>query len=310
MPEDPAARLAEVLQGAIDLLRDAAFSAPTEGNEPAEDATLLHQCLLLCEEQDALQTEPVRTVHHFACTGGSLISKCLAALPNVQLLSELDPLSTHMLNPGKPRFAPTDLVLQLRQSSRGVPEQLIIEIFRTELRLVHQAAVQLGQRLVLRDHAHSHFCVGADVPARLTFRELVQAVFPVRSILTVRHPLDSFASLADNQWLHFSPKDVDEYCRRYLLFLERHDGVPVFRYEDFVSDPKTIMSEACRCLELAYSDGFVDLFSVFRVTGDSGRSTASISDRPRRKNAEQLRPAALESPNFHALCGRLGYEHN
>jgi hypothetical protein len=46
----------------------------------------------------------VRTLHHVACSGGTLISRCLAALPDVVVLSELNPTNRHgpVFNPSHP----------------------------------------------------------------------------------------------------------------------------------------------------------------------------------------------------------------
>ena len=46
----------------------------------------------------------LRTIHHFACTGGTVISKCLAALPQVMLISEINPINRHSskFNPSHP----------------------------------------------------------------------------------------------------------------------------------------------------------------------------------------------------------------
>lgn len=303
---DTAQKITRTLEGALALLRDAAFApAPSEGG-PAAEASLLQQCLAMCEHQDARPSEPVRTVHHFACTGGTLISKCIAAMPNVQLLSEVDPLSTGQFNPDKPRFAPTDMVTLMRQSTRGAAEKLLVDLFHSQLRVVHADATRRGQRLVLRDHAHSHFCQGPAVIERPPFRALMPGL-PVLSVLTVRHPLDSFASLADKKWLHFSPGTIDEYSRRYLAFLLAHEDVPVVRYEDFVSDSAVTMQRICEVLELPFSPDFGDLFSVFQLTGDSGRRGNRIETRTSRSTALRLQDDALASGAYLQLAGRLGY---
>src|SRR5690606_17159391 len=125
---------------------------------------------------------------HFACTGGTLISKCLAAMPNVQLLSEIDPLSS-MHAPGVATFAPTDLILRLNQSTRGIGQDTLVEIFQAWLRIVVADCDRRGLRLILRDHSHSHFCIGDKIPDRPTLRELALDVGPVLSAVTVRHPM-------------------------------------------------------------------------------------------------------------------------
>ena len=40
-----------------------------------------------------------RAIHHFACSGGTVISKCVAAMPHVALLSEVNPLNRFGADP-------------------------------------------------------------------------------------------------------------------------------------------------------------------------------------------------------------------
>jgi hypothetical protein len=301
-------KLADSLQSALDLLDEAAYATSSVRLEAAEQGTLLQQCLALCEMQQSQPVEPVRTVHHFACTGGTLISKCIAAMPNVQLLSELDPLSTMQFkSEAKPKFAPTDMTTQLRQSTRGVHDDLLIDLFRNDLRMVHAQTAGRGIRLVLRDHAHSQFCVGTSLIDRPTVLELLPPDIPVRSLVTVRHPLASFASVLSLKWETFSPATVDEYCRRQLAFLDRYSSVPVVRYEDFVAQPAQTMQVICDHLLLPYSEGFEDLISVFKISGDSGRSGARIQARAPRPESQALVAEASASAHFHQLTARLGY---
>jgi hypothetical protein len=101
---------------------------------------------------------------------------------------------------------------------------------------------------------------------------------------------------------------MDEYCRRYLVFLQEYADVPRLRYEDFVASPAEIMQRACELLELSYSPDFVDLFSVFRLTGDSGRSGAVIAARPARAIVGSLLEEARASVNYQHLVSELGYD--
>jgi hypothetical protein len=302
-------RLVDVLRRARAMLDDAEPAAATPltaaGTRPVD---LLQQCLALCERQPAPAPEPVRTLHHFACTGGTVISKCVAAMPNVQMLSEVDPLTAPPGASEKHRFAPTDMPTLLRQSTRGTSEALIAELFHGELAVVHLEATRRGQRLVVRDHAHSHFCRGPAIPDRPTLRELVRAVAPVRSLVTVRHPVDSFASLVTNAWVQFQPQDIDTYCQRYMAFLDAHGDVDVVRFEDFATAPEPTMKRICEVLDLPYFDDFQSLFSVFRLSGDSGRSSDLIALPRRRAEATQLLAEADKSQAYHLLSSRLGYD--
>jgi hypothetical protein len=288
------------------LPQAALFAGLLAGVEGVAGEQALQQCLALCAAAPAVRREPLRTLHHFSCTGGTLIGKCIAALPNVQLLSEVDPWSTQLL-PDAVRFSPTDMVTLLRQSTRGASPELITELFRGQVQVLQADAVRRGLRLVLRDHAHSHFCHGAVVAERPNLRQLMPTELPLLSLVTVRHPLDSFASLVGNGWLHFEPRTLDEYCRRYLRFLDSYAGVPVLRYEDFVAAPQPTMQRLCAVLDLCFDAGFVDHFGGFRVSGDSGRSGQTIAVRPSQAAAVALEPEARRSEAFLALIDRLGY---
>lgn len=268
---------------------------------------LLEQCIALCDEAQGIQAEPIRTVHHFACTGGTLISKCIASMPNTQLLSEVDPLSCLGDTESNPQFAPSDIAKLMRQSTHGASPELIGELFLNNLQIIHLKSVNAGLRLILRDHAHSHYCAGDDVPNRATLRNLVASIFATLSVVTVRDPIDSYLSLQNNGWIHFTPVSFDEYCRRYLAFLNDYEGVEIIRYEDFVAQPEKVMQDLCEILKLPFNPSFQDIFSVHKITGDSGRSSGIIEARARRPLDKQTSDEFEASSMYKKLCSVLGY---
>jgi hypothetical protein len=251
--------------------------------------------------------EPIRLLHHFACTGGTLFSKCISTMPSVQLLSEVDPLSTALDKEDRNRFAPTDMVTLLRQSTRGATSGLIVELFLNNLQIVHARSCELRQRLVIRDHSHSHFCMGPRIPQRKTMRQIVSSKFASLSAITVRHPLDSFLSLEANGWESFSPFTLDEYCRRYLAFMRAYSGVPFIKYEDLVTSPYMVMRKLCSCLQIPYSESFPQSFGAVRLTGDSGRTGAAIEQRQRRTMSRVLRYELPRSRNYCRIKDLLQY---
>jgi hypothetical protein len=228
-------------------------------------------------------------------------------MPNTQLLSEVDPFNTPVKAPAKPQFAPTDMVTLMRQSTRGTSHELIAELFLNNLEVIHRQTMNSGLRLVLRHHAHSHYCRGNEVQDRPDLRTLVSSKFPVLSLVTVRDPIDSYLSLKANGWVHFTPATFDEYCRRYLAFIRAYEGVPIIRFEDFVNDPENEMAKICELLDLPFNPDFRDLFSVYRITGDSGRSGLVIESRPRRLVDAALASEIETSDCYQLLRSMLGY---
>lgn len=297
--------LADELEAALALLAD--FDRPGDTVSPEPLPSLLAQCEALCAGFS--RPEPLRSIHHFACSGGTLIAKCISALPTVVLLSEIDPLSRMRVAATTPEamFAPTDLLLPLLRNLRQIDDAVVVEMFQAAVATGHAALSLRGQRLVLRDHAHSQFCMAVDPDQRPTLQDILTRTAPTLSVVTVRHPLDSFASLRALNWRTFEPFDLQDYSQRYLRFLDRHASLPVLRYEDFVANPQDGLQRLCGWLDLPYDPLALDLIAVIRLSGDSGRSDVIIAPRPRREIAPDLQ-AAREDPQYLRLCARLGYD--
>lgn len=259
---------------------------------------------LLDEVTGSARAPVLRTVHHFACTGGTLISKCISSMPCTLLLSEVDPLSSRTVSG---RFAPTDLIELARLGSKPPSQETVLRVFLAGLSALEADVRSMGQDLVLRDHSHGHFCDSSDIPDRPTLREILMPNYQLLSLVTVRHPLDSFLSLRRLEWLHFLPATIEEYARRYHLFLDRYEGIQIFRYEDFVGNPKGLMPQFCEVLKLPYNPDFVNLFSAQKLSGDSGRSSTVIERRQRRAIPDTVQDMLVAAPIYTSLCARLGY---
>ncbi|WP_212525603.1 sulfotransferase [Actibacterium sp. MT2.3-13A] len=295
------------LEEALDLLKDYAPEPLPQARLVEPLPSLLEQCETLCAALP--ETEPLRSVHHMACTGGTLLSKCLAVMPNVTLLSEIDPLSTFILPKRHEarRFAPSDVIYGARTALRPIDDATAEAVFAASIEALHGALCAQGQRLVLRDHAHSQFCTDTDFAQRPTLREMLARRQPVLSVVTVRHPLDSFLSLHANGWRNFAPFTIEEYARRYAAFLARHDRIRVWRYEDFLDDPDGVLEQICAALDLPFVAGAEDLLSLVSLSGDSGRSANRIGRRKRREVPEEIRREAAQSAAYAELCDTLGY---
>lgn len=307
--QDLLSKLTGEIDQAIKLLRESQHIIDSKEMipNPTLPSALFDQCLALCKEHSEAKPEPIRTVHHFACTGGSLISKCIASMPNIQLLSEVDPLSTLRTVPTKQQFTPTDMVELMRQSTRGTSAEFIINIFLNNLEAVYSNSLRCGLRLVLRDHAHSHYCKGASIAELPNLLGIIATKFPTLSVVTVRDPIDSYLSLKFNGWVQFSPPTFDEYCARYAAFIRSYEGCPIIRFEDFVIDPPTEMKRICDLLNLPFNPDFQELFSVHKISGDSGRTGDVIEARPQRSMDAVLLNEIEKSSIYQYVRSMLGY---
>lgn len=253
-----------------------------------------------CEmEIDQLQKPVIRLIHHFACTGGTLISKCISALPNVFLLSEVHPYSNLHLNPARPKYLPSDIISLAKQACVIDVEELSDEIIQYSISSANKHVEKNGGILVLRDHSHSDFCVNKlDSAPNLALVRLLESKFTVQSLITIRNPIDSFLSLNKNGWRHFEPFNFDEYCRRICLFLEAYNHCNVVCYEDLVKMPERTMRQICDYLVLPYDESFKRLFGSFNVSGDSGRTGTVIAKRLRETMSDDFIREINESEYF------------
>ena len=299
-----------VLTNTQKALLEEARALTEQLSEPGATLKVVAPDKLIDECNEAINTAvaaPVRTVHHFACSGGTIMSRCIAAQPNAFLLSEIDPLSKIGMNSAA-RFTPTDLLFHVRQSPRKLTQDSVLRVFLAGLRALRDELDLNGQNLILRDHAHSMFCTKEDPEARPTLREIVARDLPVLSVVTMRHPLDAFLGLFSAGWRHFDPFTLEEYARRMELFLERHAGVPLVKYEDFTKDPVAVLKTACAHLDLPFDPTSIELNDLFQLSGDSGRRGVKIEPRHRRPVPDEVEAQRDTSPTYQALCKRLDYD--
>lgn len=299
--------ITEAVSECLRLFEQAQFRNEGERSETLRPLPSLIEC---CERYISAdrrrRKEPVRLIHHFACTGGTLITKCLACIPNVEVLSEVDPLSSMQANKGK--FNPTDLILLLHHGNRGASLEDKLAMFRASFTEMNETATRKGLRMLVRDHTHSHFCTSDPIEARPTLGNILAELYETRAIITVRHPLDSWLSLVRNGWVGFQPGTLEEYASRYLAFLKAYPNTRIFKYEDFVVDPDEVLSGMCEELDLPFPADFQELFMAHNLSGDSGRSGDVIKSRDRRAMPEALVGQVPKSPCFVSLCKKLSYD--
>ncbi|HCE2178911.1 TPA: hypothetical protein NGT44_002469 [Vibrio parahaemolyticus] len=273
------------LDSALELLESSEqikqLNLPQVLGAPMVDTeSLLARCDQICEKHR--QEKPtIRIIQHLACSGGTLISKCISAMPNVYLLSEVHPYTDLATGAGKPKYAPSDIISLTKYA--GIPNQreLASQLFKQSVDQVYQHVDNQGGILVLRDHTHADFNTQEPIPKKSAIVELLEDDYEIKSALTLRDPIDSYASLVKNGWVHFEPKQFDEYCRRLLLLLKQFSPEQIFKYEDFLKAPQEQMQAICNALDLPFDVTFGDVFGMFKVTGDSGRSSDVIGERQR-----------------------------
>ena len=244
-------------------------------------------------------------IHHLACTGGTLISKLIRDSFNCILVSEINP----GYNFGYHYFSPTNLLSQFSVSS-GKPMRTIkkaIEIYNESIDFCLDN-IELDQFLVIRDWSEGDFYHQNLVPHNCSTKDWIDPKkYNIHSIISVRHPIESFISKLNNSWEKIDNQNAFEiYCKRYLDFLNHYAGCKIIYYEDICSNYELELNKLSKiwCKKLKS----IKLISKKKMSGDSGRSSLKIDLRKSKNISKKLRSQINSSNSYIELCKRLGYK--
>jgi hypothetical protein len=263
----------------------------------------------------------IRVLHHWTCSGGTILSRCIATHPDVVLLSELHPLAylRHRdVYPDSSSFHfPNDILWQLCLPHNGRDPAFCLAAWNGAIDGLYQQLREEDKFLVIRSHSHVDFFTGimpADAP--LVATELARR-HTLEQLITVRHPLDSWLSLCKQGWQHhFRFSSFTEYCKRCLAMLDACKSFPLLRYEDFCVNPYNGFRTLCS--KLGLPEDVDNIFSLENITvsGDSGRSGNKIGARGRRPLPDRLAQtikkinegdAGIDNHPYATICERLNY---
>ncbi len=259
--------------------------------------------LLIRELSQTYEKPIIRSIHHLACTGGTLMSKCIASMPNVALISEVNPMNRYDSN-----FTPTNPLLLLERSYRTFTTEEKIDIFKMQIAKAMQLCQKDDVDLILRDHSHTDFCRESKESDVCAIKDYLSEDYHLIHVLTVRHPLDSYLSLIENGWEHFYPRGINEYSKRYLAFIDKYSSSEIIRYEDFCEDPVEAMKKLCSILRIGYDDNFMNTFGDKILSGDSGRRDIKTIEKRSRKPIPSKIKSQIESSEYYSkLIDLLSY---
>lgn len=252
----------------------------------------------------------LRIINHWACSGGTIISKCIASFPNIVFLSEVHPYAYLRLSDTNERdYLPTDIIQQLSFNRNNKDPNLCIAAFVGAIEELNKNICSSNKILILRNHSHIDFFVGPVPRSNSLLTEIFSDRNRLLQILTVRHPLDSWLSLINQKWnnqIQFN--NFDEYCSRALIMINSMQNIPIIYYEEFCLKPKKILKKISDLLEIEYSDEFQEKASLINLSGDSGRCGEIIKPRKRRDLPGKYFNDFNNSNSYIELCKKLNYD--
>lgn len=237
------------------------------------------------------------TLHHLACSGGTIITKCLAAMPSTIVLSEIHPDRA-----AQPAFHPLNQIMH-GYGSVLTPNHLkaVRGHFRREIGLAYGIAHSTARTLIVRDHSHVDFVWRSEARSKLV--DALSREFQIRSVVTIRDPKEVWLSLKREGWFDGTP---DELCRAHLRMIDAFPNASFFRYEDFTNRPDQVLRQMCQDMHVEYDPNYqLRLKQVTHLTGDSGRSSPIIEPRPQKELPPEDLRRFEESEAYRELLRRL-----
>lgn len=257
-----------------------------------------------------MQPQPViRVFHNLARSGGTLVCRCIGAMKNVRLLSEIHPAANHVA-----------YLNAVDQAHRwyGLVSQADVDAslgFVAGIEQIVDSCHNAGMVPVLRDWATVDFMgrLLVEEPVfRFSLDKALSERFQVVSYGLVRHPLDQWLSTRRLK-VYAGKLDESAFFRGYRRYAELVQGQFV-RYEDFTCDPENAMRQIARGLQLSYDPGFIIRWQDNHcITGDnkgSSRGSAGsgeIRPLPRREVDPVLEAGVANNPDYQEIIRLLGY---
>ena len=253
----------------------------------------------------------LRLLHVLARSGGTLVSKCLASMDGVMLLSEIHPRAGNRFSPVRQAADWFGLVSPDEAARLDGPTPLPAAIA-----FLRQRAEAQGRKLLLREWSHLDF-YGPPFVAEPAWRSslvgLLGEGFALRRAVLVRHPVDQLMSLGRLAALG-GVLDLPRFLRGHRLLAEMAAETGFVRYEDFTHDPDAVLRRLCGLLDLGFDPGYARRWAAFdKITGDiapsRGNAVAEIRPLPRPALPPALLPRLLASPDYRRSLELLGYAH-
>ena len=237
----------------------------------------------------------------YARSGGTLLNRCLGSLPNVVIMSEINPLNT--VDPDTPNHVKN-------QAWEWYGIELKSEGLLDNILELEQYCDRTGKTLIIREWSINNFASlkfnDFDPPGRFLMLDLLNGHCQVKPFAFIRNAIDV--------WISRSMKNVDVFFTEYLCYVKalKKIDVPVFKYEAFCRAPTEMLKQICDFMETRYADVTDSYCGFTNVSGDNiasrGWSQNEIKPLPRKKILAKRKYALSRCEEMREANALMGYE--
>lgn len=215
----------------------------------------------------------------FARSGGTVLNQCLGCLPNVVILSEVNPLGG---GSGKDSVSYQTVK---EQAKNWYQIELKSDNFVEQVIELEKICANTGKYLLVRDWTFVNFTPlinnNWNPPNTLMTIEALEGKCNLISFAFVRDSIDVWISRGTP-----NAKDFFDSYLRYIKAIIKED-IPIFKYEDFCKNSGFVLRRICEVTGLEYRKTYEKYKNFHQVNGDiqilsRGRRQGAIKPLPRK----------------------------
>jgi len=202
----------------------------------------------------------------FGRSGGTILNRCLGSLPNVIMLSEINPLGSGSGREG----ISYQTVKEQAKNWYGI--DIKSNDFTQGVIELNKICKKNGKYLIIRDWSFVNFA-----PNRFNdFNPVAEFLTPkalkghceIKPFAFVRDAIDVWSSCKSNNIICHKP--MEQFFKYYLAYVNKIVSlqIPIFKYEDFCRNPEKQLQQICDYAGLKYSESFREYKYFDKIHGD------------------------------------------
>jgi hypothetical protein len=182
--------------------------------------------------------------------GAPLVTQCLGAMPPVVMLSRVHPAAENRPNAIEQAdswfglFDDTDI-----QRLKSEPDWDYPEI----IKMISDRAKNKDKTLILCDRSNDDFMAkktSSKLPGLFVHKGALESHFTLNAVALVRHPIDQWIALKNQ--LGSEAPSPELFMRCYRRYCQAIEDIEVVKFEDFLADPGSVLTQICIHLDVPY----------------------------------------------------------
>lgn len=253
----------------------------------------------------------LRIIHQLPMSGGSVIARSVAVLPEVTLFDNIHPLNQQLNRAAANIFAQANNWYHLFSDADKQALQGKSVNYAEGVRLIYDRLAERGKTMVVRSWSLLDFIsspIYENVERKLALNEALQEHFEIRQIATTRHPIENWVSLKKLQLMR--SLTLDRYMEGYEAFATFAEQMGYIRREDFGDDPDATLQQLCKQLDIPFDPVYRNRWKFEpHIEAEADDGIEHITKAPTDDHPQAILEDFEANMHYWSVLKRLGYTH-